>query len=66
MHLLVFIYNIILKGKGVLDRKGTDKTLRKKERKKATFYCSSVSLNRRYLEEASVGNFVFPVPFTSF
>ena len=55
-----------MKGKGILDRKGTDKTVRKQGRKKATFYCSSVSLNRRYLVEASIGNFVFPVPFTSF
>ena len=45
-----------MKGKGILDRKGTDKTVRKQERKKATFYCSFVSLNRRYLVGVSIGN----------
>ena len=44
-----------MKGKGILDRKGTDKTVRKQERKKATFYCSFVSLNGRYLVEVSIG-----------
>ena len=48
-----------MKGKGILDRKGTDKTVRKQERKKATFYCSFVSLDRRYLEEVSIGNLFF-------
>ena len=48
-----------MKGKGILDRKGTDKTVRKQERKKATFYCSFVSLNRRYLVKVSVGNLFF-------
>ena len=43
-----------MKRKGILDRKGTDKTVRKQERKKATFYCSFVSLNRRYLVEVSI------------
>ena len=64
-----------MKGKGILDRKGTDKTVRKQERKKATFYCSFVSLNRRYLVEVSIGNLFLlyycktpvlgAVPFTS-
>ena len=45
-----------MKGKGILERKGTDKTVRKQERKKATFYSSFVSLNRRYLVEVSIGN----------
>ena len=48
-----------MKGKGILDRKGTDKTVRKQERKKATFYCSFVSLNRGYLVEVSIGNLFF-------
>ena len=48
-----------MKGKGNLDRKGTDKTVRKLERKKATFYCSLASLNRRYLVEVSTGNLFF-------
>ena len=48
-----------MKGKGILDRKGTDKTVRKQERKKATFYCSFVSLNRRNLVEVSIGNLFF-------
>ena len=48
-----------MKGKGILDRKGTDKTVRKQERKKVTFYCSFVSLNRRYLVEVSIGNLFF-------
>ena len=48
-----------MKGKGILDRKGTDKTVRKQERKKTTFYCSFVSLNRRYLVEFSIGNLFF-------
>ena len=48
-----------MKGKDILDRKGTDKTVRKQERKKATFYCSFVSLNRRYLVEVSIGNLSF-------
>ena len=38
-----------MKGKGILDKKGTDKTVRKQERKKATFHCSFVSLNRIYV-----------------
>ena len=48
-----------MKGKGILDRKGTDKTVRKQGRKKATFYCSFVSRNRRYLVEVSIGNLFF-------
>ena len=52
-----------MKGKGILDRKGTDKTVRKQERKKATFYCSFVSLNRRYLVEVSIGNLFFLYDF---
>ena len=48
-----------MKGKGILDRKGTDQTVRKQGRKKATFYCSFVSLNRRYLVEVSIGNLFF-------
>ena len=48
-----------MKGKGILDRKGTDKTVRKHERKKATFYCSFVSLDRRYLVKVSIGNLFF-------
>ena len=48
-----------MKGKGILDRKGTDKTVRKQARKKATFYCSFVSLNRRYFVEVSIGNLFF-------
>ena len=48
-----------MKGKGILDRKGMDKTVRKQERKKATFYCSFASLNRRYLVEVSIRNLFF-------
>ena len=48
-----------MKGKGILDRKGTDKTVRKQERKKATFYCSFASLNKRYLVEVSIRNLFF-------
>ena len=47
-----------MKRKDILDRIGTDKTVRKQERKKATFYCSLVSLNRGYLE-VSIGNLFF-------
>ena len=44
-----------MKGKGILDRKGTDKTVRKQERKKATFYCSFVSLKvARYSFSGSI------------
>ena len=48
-----------MKGKGILDKKGTDKTVRKQERKKAIFYCSFVSLNRIYVVEVSIGNLFF-------
>ena len=47
-----------MKRKDILDRIGTDKTVRKQERKKATFYRSLVSLNSGYLE-VSIGNLFF-------